>query len=147
MDLPAVTTDDRNTNGQFLPGHKGLGGRPPSAASVIKDAKETLEGYLRSRVPKEKAAKALENLVDRACSKNAVIANAAAKILMPYILSKPGEGGDAPPAEAPTYIFRIERAEITTVEPKALATSPALEGEFTEVNTNERGNAEGQKSD
>jgi hypothetical protein len=124
MSETAVVTTEV-ADGKWKKGQSGNpAGRPLSNRNKLLEHKQTLEGYIRGRIDKEKAVKAVLAMVDAAADGNVK----AAATILPYILSKAtDEDEDAGSKHPGGIVIRIENA---TVKAKR---EEITEGEFKEI--------------
>jgi hypothetical protein len=101
--------------GRWAKGKSGNpAGRPLSNKQKILDRKHTLEEYIRGKIDKDKLVAVVTKLVDQAATGD----TKSAKILLPFILSKAGEGTeDGADRDRGGIVFRIENATIKPQRP------------------------------
>lgn len=96
--------------GRWVKGTSGNpAGRPISDKDKILASKQKLEQFVRGKISPEKVVKIVEQLLHSAAKGD----TAAAKVILPYILSKASDGSeDADRGERGGIVFRIENATI-----------------------------------
>lgn len=99
-------------------------GRPISNRNKLLDYKQTLEGYIRGKIDKDKAVKAVLAMVDAAADGNVK----AAAVILPYILSKATDADEESSKHQGGIVIRIENATI-----KAKRETETTDGEFKEI--------------
>jgi hypothetical protein len=110
--------------GRWVAGQSGNPkGRPPSRRDTILEQKQLLEGYIRGKIDKDKAVKAVLAMVEQAAEGNVK----AAAVIIPYIMAKATDSDETSHQEKGGITIRIENA---TIKAKRDET---VDGEFKEI--------------